>query len=498
MTLPHCDTVITAGRVIDPENGIDDTLQVGIAEGKIVYVGEETPSADRTINAAGKIVAPGFVDLHSHAQNLLGHRLHAFDGVTTTLELESGAAPITSSLEWCREQGRPVHYGFSAGWLHSRIAVMEGLTESEMAALPPLPLESWATLQDRTAWRQSADADQVQQIVSLTEKQLDRGALGIGLLLGYCPLSTEQELQAIAELAVRRGVPLFIHARYGGIRGLSELIELSRSTGVHVHLCHFGSTNSSSVDESSALIADAQAEGLAFTTESYTFGKASTVIGAAFLDPEVMKAQNTPATTVTMVETGEVVASYERMAQLRSIDPGALVITTSYDEQDPVRKADLQRAVTLPGAAFASDAMPVQATTAGKEFIDDVLNFSQWPLPEQGLAVHPRSSGTFIRGISWLHRDAGIISLNDAIARSTAIPAQILRSCSAQFQQKGHIGAGADADVVVFDVDRLEPNTDYSRVAPSQGMDYVLVSGTEVIAEGQLQTDALPGQALLG
>lgn len=498
MAIPHCDTLISGGRVIDPENGVDGHLHVGIAEGKVAYIGDEAPDAERLIDATGKIVAPGFIDLHSHAQNLLGHRLQAFDGVTTTLELESGAAPLSTALEWCHREGRPLHYGFSAGWLHSRIIVMEELTDAEVAALRPLPLESWAQLQDRTAWRQPADAAQIQRIVELTEAQLDGGGLGIGLLLGYCPRSRDEELQAIAELAVRRGTVLFIHGRYGGPRGLTELIDLSRRTGVHVHLCHFGSSNASTVDESSALVTAAQTEGLAFTTESYTYGRASTVIGAAFLAPDVMKAQGTAPTAVTMVETGEVVGSYERLAQLRENDPGALVITTSYDEQDPARKADLQRAVTLPGAAFASDAMPVQATTVGKELFGDVLYFDQWPLPAQGLAVHPRSSGTFVRGISWLHRDAGAIDLTEAIARSTQIPAQILRSVSTRFRQKGHLGVGADADVVVFDLDRLRANTDYTKVRPSEGMDYVLVNGTEVITAGELVTDAAPGQAMLG
>lgn len=498
MDLPYCDIVISGGRVIDPRHSIDAELEVGISSGRVVYLGEETPDAPRVIDAAGHIVAPGFIDLHSHAQNLTGHRLQALDGVTTSLELESGAAPITAALGWSQGQGRPLHYGYSAGWLHSRIIVMEGLNATEIDSLPPLPLEGWASLQDRTAWREPASAEQISEIVRLVEEQLDRGALGIGLLLGYCPDSSDEELEAIARLAADRGVPLFVHARYGSTRGLNELIQLARSTGVQVHLCHFASTNSSSIDESAALISQAQAEGLRFTTESYPFGMASTVIGATFLSPDSMKARNAPTSRIILLESGEEIASYERLAELRAQDPGSLVLLRTYDEEDPAKMADLQRALTLPGAAFASDAMPVQATSAGEQLFDDVIELSQWPLPARGLAVHPRSSSTFVRGISWLHRDSSVIGLSDAIARCSTIPAEILRSCGTEFHRKGHLGVGADADVVVFDLDRLEPNTDFTRVQPSRGMTAVLVDGVEVVAAGELRSEALSGRAMLG
>lgn len=150
----------------------------------------------------------------------------------------------------------------------------------------------------------------------------------------------------------------------------------------------------------------------------------------------------------------------------------------------------------LPGAAFASDAMPIQVTTVGKDLFIDAASLEQWPLPAQGLAVHPRSGGTFMRGISWLHRDAGLLSLTDAIARATSIPAQILRPCSPEFQHKGHLAVGADADIAVFDIEKLEPHTDYTSVRASQGMSYVLVGGIQVIAEGQLKTQALAGKEI--
>lgn len=489
---------MTGGRLVDPQNSIDAITNVGLAGGKVVYIGEETPHAEHVIEATGKVVAPGFIDLHSHAQNLTGHRLQALDGVTTTLELESGAAPLTSSLTWAQRQGRPLHYGYSAGWLHSRIIVMEELSQDVVEALPPLPLDSWAGLQDRVAWRQPANADQIRRIVELTEAQLDDGAIGIGMLLGYCPRSTVEELDAIAQLGVRRGVPLFVHARAGAATGLTELIELSRSTGVQVHLCHFASTNSSAVEESSALIAQAQAEGLPLSTESYPFGMSATVIGAGFLAPEALQARGFSPSNIIYLATGEEIPSYDRLTEIRAQDPGGLVMIRTYDERDPKQLDTLKQALTLPGAAFASDSMPVKAIGGDPEgLFGDITELTEWPLPA-GLTVHPRSSSCFTRAISWLHRDSGALSLDEVISRSSTIPAHVLRGAVPAFHNKGHLAEGADADVVVFDLGALSPTTTFTRVAPSAGIEHVLVGGTAVVAAGALLPDSLPGQPILG
>lgn len=494
------DVLLTGGRVIDPATGFDAVADLAITGGEITYLaapGKETPEAETVVDATGKILAPGFIDLHAHGQNLTGHRLQAFDGVTTTLELESGAAPIRSALNWSAEQGRPLHYGFSAGWLHSRILVMEEL-EDKADALDPLPLDSWASLQHLQSWRGEATPEQIGRIVELTAKQLDAGGLGIGMLLGYAPGTSAAELQAIAELAVQRDVPLFVHARRGGPEGLEELLELSRRTGVQVHLCHFGSTNSGSLAESTQLVLDAYAEGLPFTTESYPFGMSSTVIGAAFLDPEVMKQTGRDPRRIIVLETGEEIASYERLAELRAEDPGTLILGRTYDERIPEDRAALQQAVTLKDAAFASDSMPVKPASSGcMAGLENPTDIDEWPLPE-GFVVHPRATGCFTRAISWLARDAQALSLSEVIARSSTIPARIMSRAFPEFKRKGTLQPGSDADLVVFDLESLTPNEDFTRVEPTTGVDQLWVGGVQVIEDGQLKPEAKPGRALLG
>lgn len=496
------ELLIVRGRVIDPENSVDAEVNVGISSGRIAYLGEETPAAHSVIDAAGKIVAPGFIDLHSHAQNLAGHRLQALDGVTTSLELESGAAPLLKSYEWAATDGRPLHYGYSAGWLYSRAIIKERLDTEAVSALPPLPLDVFSAIQDGQRWREPATAKELKQIIALVEEQLQAGALGIGMLLGYAPNTSSEELHAMGELAARYQVPIFVHMRWGvtvaghtPTEAVEELIDLSQRSGAQVHLCHFASSNASTVAESSSLITQAQAEGLPFTTESYPFGMASTVIGAEFLAPEVLKMTDTPADIITYLKTGEEVADYKRLRQLRATDPGGLCLIRYYDERSPAQLEELKQALTLRGAAFASDAMVIQKLDQNDT--DSEIDLDQWPLPADDIAVHPRSTSCFVRALAWLHRDTGMLSLSEVIERSTAVPARILRSSVPVMKDKGHIGVGADADVLVFDLDRLRPNTSFSPVIPSKGIDHVIVAGTEVVRDGELLLEKAPGRPLL-
>ena len=117
------DVVLAGGRVVDPETGFDRVGDVGIDGDSVTAVGDRLDGAT-TVDVSGLVVAPGFVDLHSHAQTLPGRRLQACDGVTTALDLEAGRSPV--ELAYAREakRGSPINYGFSASWAAARMHVM--------------------------------------------------------------------------------------------------------------------------------------------------------------------------------------------------------------------------------------------------------------------------------------------------------------------------------------------------------------------------------------
>jgi len=102
------DTVLQGGRVMDPETGVDAVRNVGITQGRIMRISSEPLTGKRVLDAKGLIVAPGFIDLHQHAQDVASSRLKAFDGVTTALEMEIGV-PDVAAFRRPRSGVRPAH-----------------------------------------------------------------------------------------------------------------------------------------------------------------------------------------------------------------------------------------------------------------------------------------------------------------------------------------------------------------------------------------------------
>jgi N-acyl-D-aspartate/D-glutamate deacylase len=118
------DLIIRGGRVVDPDSGHDAIADVAISEGTIAAVGGNLGPAAAVIDADGLVVAPGFIDLHAHGQSLPADRMQAFDGVTTSLELELGVWPVARWYDEHAHAGRTLNYGASTGWVFARIAAM--------------------------------------------------------------------------------------------------------------------------------------------------------------------------------------------------------------------------------------------------------------------------------------------------------------------------------------------------------------------------------------
>ena len=133
------DLVINNGRVIDPETEFDAVANVGITDGRIVAVTREPITGKTVIDATDQVVAPGFIDLHAHGQNIGDYRMQAMQGVTTMLELESGVLPIGQWYEKQAQKGLPINYGASAGWTFARIAVFSGADRKQLLSTSRRP-----------------------------------------------------------------------------------------------------------------------------------------------------------------------------------------------------------------------------------------------------------------------------------------------------------------------------------------------------------------------
>src|SRR5260221_313090 len=226
------DLVIANGRVMDPESGLDEVRNLGIRGGKIAVVSSEALQGKQTIEAKGLVVAPGFIDLHQHGQDAENYAAKAADGVTTALELEVGVADVD---RWYSERdGKAlINFGASAGHIAVRIVVMHdpgGLLPSGDAA------------------HRVATAAELQEITSLLEKGLKRGAVAVGLGPAYTEAATNQEIVDVFRVAAKYNASCHVHIRAplsqvaGEFCGVEEVLAAAGVTRTPLPNVHIQST----------------------------------------------------------------------------------------------------------------------------------------------------------------------------------------------------------------------------------------------------------------
>ena len=448
-------------------------------------------SANRNVlEATGLVVAPGFIDLHAHGQDLPAARMQAFDGVTTALELEAGTLPVAAAYAEVAREGRPINYGFAASWLFARIAEKEGME-------PDGALTFFQNAQRRTGWQHSlASPEEIARIIARVENGLKDGGIGVGILAGYAPGYGRKEAFAVAQLAARYSVPTYTHARYMSViepnssfEAIEELVSLAASTGAHMHINHLNSIAIRDIPRIAELIRGAQARGLHVTTEAYPYGAGSTVVGAELFRGNWRERMG--GATPSDIELAGVPFDDATFAQAQDRTPGAWIVAHFMRPDRSAADQDfLDQSVLMPGGAIASDTMP-WTTPHGQPIRGDV-----WPLPANAFA-HPRSAGTFTRFLRDYVRERQKVTLREGLRRMTLIPAQILEASVPQMKAKGRVQVGRDADLIVFDLATVSGRGTFTQ--PSQtavGMRHVIVNGTAIIRDGELVREAKPGRPI--
>ncbi|MEV7678342.1 amidohydrolase family protein [Streptomyces sp. NPDC088341] len=486
-------TLLRGGRVIDPGTGFDGVADVLVTDGAVSAVAAAltAPPGCEVVDVTGLVVGPGFVDLHSHVHSIAGQRLQAMDGVTTALDLEAGLMPVERAYADAAAAGRPLHYGFSASWGAARARVLLGVE-------PDARIESCLAVLGNPRWQRSSSDRELAEWLALLERDLDAGALGIGVLLGYAPSSEPGEFLAVARLAAKAGAPTYTHVRELAemdpgtpFDGSEEITVAAAETGAAMHHCHVNSTSGRHIDRVLGALDRSRRSGSRVTVEAYPYGAGSTAIGASFIDPRRLRMKGLSPSSVVLLETGERVADEGRLRQLRDNDPAAPVVLEFLDEDDPHDLALLHSALAFPDAIVASDAMPVR-------WKDDSRESTRWPLPPGG-TTHPRTAGTFAKTLRVMVRESGAWDWPEAFRRCSYLPARVLDDVAPGARAKGHLGIGADADIVVLDPSAITDRATYADpTRPSAGVRHLLVAGVPVVGAGELRTDAFPGQPLRG
>jgi dihydroorotase len=449
------DVVIVNGRVMDPESGLDAVRNVGISEGKIREISSAALKGRQTIDAKGLVVAPGFIDLHEHGQEPRNYQFQAHDGVTTSLELEAGTDDVDKWYS-AREGKSLINFGVSIGHIPVRMHVMHD----------PGPF-----LATGDAARRAATEEELARIEEEMEKGFRRGALAEGMGVNYTPAASHAEIVEMFRIAAKYGASVHVHLRYAGLRepttglaGLEEVVAAAAATGAPLHVVHITSMGLKYTPQLIDMVAGARKQGLDVTTECYPYTAGSTALQSAIFDPGWQESMGITFKDVQWAETGERLTA-ETFEKYRK--QGGIVVIHEIPEEAA------RIAVANPMVMIASDGMPIT-----------------------GAKVHPRGQGTFSRVLGHYVREEKALDLMTALRKMTLMPAQRLEKRAPVFQNKGRIRAGADADITVFDPNRVIDKATYEQpLQYSEGIQFVLVNGVPVVKDGQLVDGVLPGRA---
>ena len=458
------DIVIKGGRVMDPETGFSGVRNVGIRGDRIVEISSRPLSGTILIEAKGLVVSPGFIDLHAHGQTNDAHKYQVMDGVTTALEMEGGVAFYREWIE-TKKGNSIVNYGGTAPHGFLRASAMD----SNLKIAKKINLEGLAGKLFDEALASASYKPMTQKEIDrshqLMESYLKAGALGIGVPVGYYPGATAGEIFQVYEFAKSKNVPVYTHTRGFGLPGLQEAMADATTSGASVHLVHANSMSLGEIETTLSMVESAQNLGLDITTEVYPYTAASTSLESVLFDEGWKKTLNITYEDLQWEATGERLNSktfYEYRKK------GGIVIIHM------MKPEWIKKGVSHPVAMIASDGMPYAP------------------------GAHPRTAGTFSRVLGKYVRKERVMDLMTALKKMTIMPAKRLEGASSMMRNKGRLQIGADADITIFDPNRIIDKANFKGLKYSEGVEFVLVNGTLVVKDGKIVETTFSGRPILG
>ncbi|MCL7715649.1 N-acyl-D-amino-acid deacylase family protein [Stenotrophomonas mori] len=501
-TLPPADLVIAGGHVHDGSGAPAVVGDVVIAGDRVIAVGPAAGrryAATRTIDATGRIVAPGFIDPHTHPYTYL----------------RSADARIRRNAPWQYQGVTTIAHGVDGGGTpeveRERTAFEQAGIGTNLVPYVGFGPVRRAVLGDAA---RAPDADELARMRALVAQGMCEGAFGFSTGLFYAPqrFASQAEVVALAREAARRGGLYDTHQRdessydIGLLASTREALAIGREAGLPVHIAHLKALGSDVHGQAPALVAlieQARAEGQRVTADQYPWLASSTGITAALLpgwavdggDRALLQRLQAPearariraamadnlrrrggAEALLLISAGQewTGRTLAQMAGQWRIDPlDAALRIIEHGIHHPGRSGAV--------ASFNMDDDDVQ-----------LLMRQPWMVTSSdGSDGHPRQYASFPQKYQRYVRELGVLSTEAFIHRSTALTARILG-----LEQRGELQPGFFADVVVFDPRHYLPHADYLHPSElSSGIALLVVNG-RIAIEDDVQTEVLAGRVL--
>ncbi len=529
------DVVIRNGHIIDGTGSPWYSGDIGIRDGRIAAIGDLAGAqAKQTIDAAGRVVAPGFIDMLGQSEITMLVDPHVpskiFQGITTEItgEGDSVGPQTDATIESLNTDCQ--HYGISCNWrtfteyfarlqkqgMGINLGTYVGATQVRRAVIGEDDVQ--------------ATPEQLEKMKQLVAEGMREGALGLSSALEYppAPYASTEELIALASVASQYGGIYATHMRNEGdgeMDALAETARIGREAHIPVEIFHLktaGKPNWGKMPQVVAFINKERSEGVDIEADSYAYTAWANGM-AAFIPPwahdggraEMLERLRDPATRARIRKDMETPSKawdneWQEIAgpegvlicevhspELTQFEGETLADVAKAWNEDPIdalfdllikdngqtgvadfgmSEPDIEYAVKQPWVSFDNDASGESPSGVFAKF-----------------HPHPRTYGTFPRVIRKFVREEHLLTLPEAIRKFSALPAQ-----REHLTDRGVLKKGMWADVVVFDPAKVRDLATYAKPQQlSVGMDFVLVNGVPVIADGKM-TEALPGQVIYG
>lgn len=486
------DLLITNAQIADGGGGPLIKGSIAVKEGRIMAVGQVEGSAETVIDAGGKVAAPGFIDVHTHSEDIC--LIPAAEnflrmGVTTIITGNCG---------------------------HSRTDVAKFFQEIEESkvALNVATLIGHGAVREQGmggSFIRAPSAEQLATMKELVEQAMKDGAVGLSTGLIYVPgsFAKTEELIALAKVAAAHDGIYVSHMRYETVRifeALNEIIRIAREAKIPAEVSHIklsGPTAWGKAAEVLAVLDKARAEGVKITQDQYAYTASSTGLRQTLPDSalEGEHADFVARIADPQKKTAILASMAEMRARQGRKDYSYAVIARCKADPSLNGKTIPEAAKMRRGADTLADQVEtiieIEALGGASAIFhgineDDLQTFLKHPLtmiasdggPRRlGEDVpHPRSYGNNARVLGRYVRELKLLTLPEAVRRMTSLPAQTFH-----LKDRGMIQAGAHADIVIFDPDKVKaPSTFSDPHHYAEGFDHVIVNGGVTIRDGKL------------